>query len=123
MTAHPPRQYDKAHDSDRHHVVLEEVRAGVKEEQTTRMLWMRQKKTWTVWEDVVGETLANQVHGPSCLWSYLAQQISMWWARVILYNVFWALVKVHSSKSLAAAQQPRGKAATTGDTNSCKSHL
>ncbi|XP_075904972.1 uncharacterized protein LOC142903304 [Nelusetta ayraudi] len=53
LGAFPQPCYEKAHGKDKRQLVLREVRAGVEEERTSRMVAMQQQGAWTRWEDAL----------------------------------------------------------------------
>ncbi|XP_054628013.1 uncharacterized protein LOC129179159 [Dunckerocampus dactyliophorus] len=53
LGAIPQPCYEKAHGKDKRELVLKEVRAGVEEERTSRMVGMQQQGAWTKWEGVL----------------------------------------------------------------------
>lgn len=87
--------YDNTHGSDRHHLVLKQAQADTEEEQTTSMVGMQQQGTWTQWESVLdnkiswtniwqGDPNSSNSWSKLFMMSYLAQEISMSGAGVIL---------------------------------------
>ena len=50
LGAFPQPRYENAHGKDKRQLVLKEVRAGVEEERTSRMVGMQQQGAWTRWE-------------------------------------------------------------------------
>ncbi|XP_053183947.1 LOW QUALITY PROTEIN: uncharacterized protein LOC128367182 [Scomber japonicus] len=57
LGAIPQPRHDKAQGKDRRHLVLKEVRAGVEEVRTSRMVGMRQQGAWTRWEGALERKL------------------------------------------------------------------
>lgn len=45
--------YGKAQGSDRYHILLEEVREGVEEEQSNRVVGIQQHRAWTIREGLL----------------------------------------------------------------------
>ncbi len=77
----PKTLVSQAHGKERHHLLQEEVQAGVKEERVSRAMGLRQQGAWTRWES----TLQRRITWANIL------QANFHWVRFLVQAVYDAL--------------------------------
>lgn len=90
--------YERAHGKDRQELFLKEVRAGIEEQRTSRMVGKQQQGAWVrcvgqesvLDGDLVGRTPPHQVHGLITIWPHGPMTIavvSLWhtWCKQEVY--------------------------------------